>query len=75
MLRGALLGAAAGLGAVLLNDHERDESMVDGHEGFHALLPASDTVLRKALKVNLFTLGGLIAGRIMQGPGKKKKKK
>jgi hypothetical protein len=75
MLRGALLGTAAGLGAVLLNDHNKDEPGTNGHEGYPTLLPASDTMLSKALEVGLFTIGGLIAGRMVQGPGKKKKKK
>ena len=76
VLRGALLGVAAGLGAVLLDDnthHDRHGS--NGHEGFHETMLAKDTTLQKALEVGLFTIGGMIAGKILQGAGKKKKRK
>jgi hypothetical protein len=77
VLRGALLGAAAGLGAVLLNDfkEDRQNGKINGHEGFPYTMLPKDTLLQKAAEVGLFTLGGIIAGKMMQGPGKKKKKK
>jgi hypothetical protein len=77
VLRGALLGTAAGLGAVLLEDysHKKDNDKVNGHEGFPSTMLAKDTVLQKALQVGLFTAGGMIAGKLMQGAGKKKRKR
>jgi hypothetical protein len=77
VLRGALLGAAAGMGAVWLNDktHDDHRDKVNGHEGFHATMEAKDTTLQKAMEVGLFTLGGMLAGKMLQGSGKKKKKR
>lgn len=77
VLRGALLGAAAGLGAVLLNDYNEDRhnDKANGHEGFPSTMVAKDPLLQKALEVGLFTVGGMIAGKIFQGSGKKKKRK
>jgi hypothetical protein len=77
VLRGALLGAAAGLGAVLLDDHknDRDSEKINGHEGYPSTMLARDTTLQKALEVGLFTIGGMIAGKILKGSGKKKKRK
>lgn len=76
VLRGALLGAAAGLGAVLLDDHAgHNHHQSNGHEGFQETMLAKDTTLQKAMEVGLFTIGGMIAGKILQGAGKKKKRK
>lgn len=77
VLRGALLGAAAGLGAVLLNDYtqDRNSEKVNGHEGFPYTMLPKDTLLQKAAEVGLFTVGGMIAGKMLQGSGKKKKRK
>jgi hypothetical protein len=77
VLRGALLGAAAGLGAVWLNDknHDGHNHKTNGHEGFHATMDAKDTTLQKAMEVGLFTLGGMLAGKMLKGSAKKKKKK
>lgn len=77
VLRGALLGTAAGLGAVLLDDysHKKQNSKINGHEGFPSTMLAKDTVMQKALEVGLFTVGGMIAGKLLQGSGKKKKRK
>ena len=77
LLRGALLGTAAGLGAVFLDNHTHDHrpNRTNGHEGYTATMMAKDTTLQKVLEVGLFTLGGLVAGKIVQAAGKKKKKK
>jgi hypothetical protein len=77
VLRGALLGAAAGLGAVLLNDYNHDphNGKLNGHEGFPTSMIPKDPLSRKAMEVGLFTIGGMIAGKIFQSTGKKKKKK
>lgn len=74
VLRGALLGAAAGLGAVWLNG--RDDEDTNGKEEGHSFIKiAKDPVLEKALEVALFTVGGMVAGKLVQGNGKKRKKK
>jgi hypothetical protein len=77
MLRGALLGTAAGLGAVFLNDltHDKKTDHTNGHEGFPSTMQATDSHLQKLLEVGLFTLGGLIAGKLVQSTGKKKRRK
>ncbi len=77
VLRGAMLGAAAGLGAVLLNDRQHDDhtDRLNGHEGFQSTMTATDTTLQKAMEVALFTLGGMLAGKMIKGAGKKKRKK
>ncbi len=75
MLRGAILGTAAGLGAVLLNDNQKEGNKANGHEGYPSTMQATDAILQKAMEVGMFTLGGIIAGRLLKGSGKKKKKK
>jgi hypothetical protein len=76
MMRGALLGTAAGLGSVLLNSHEeKKRHKANGHEGYPPTGVAKDTLLTKALEVSLYTIGGMIAGRVIEGVGKKKKRK
>ncbi|HET7897732.1 MAG TPA: hypothetical protein VFL47_08680 [Flavisolibacter sp.] len=72
-LRGALLGTAAGLGSVMLDGHDHPHSLDDNR---HTLLKKpADPVLAKAVEVALFTVGGLIAGKMVQATGRKKKKK
>ena len=44
-------------------------------DGYHSLHQGRDGMLAKALEVSLYTLGGMIAGKIIQTSGKKKKKK
>lgn len=76
MLRGAILGTAAGLGAVFLNDHQQKEKTkkINDHEGYPSTERARTPGLQKAMEVGLFTLGGLLAGRILQSAGNKNKK-
>lgn len=74
MLRGALLGTAAGLGSVLLNRPDKHQK-ANGHEGYSPTGLAKDRLLSKALEVSLYTIGGLIAGKVIQRSGKKKRKK
>lgn len=71
MLRGALLGTTAGLGAVLLNGNDKDS---DFSEGNHMNGVNKNELFSKAIEVGLYTLGGLVAGKVIQGPKKKKKK-
>lgn len=73
VLGGALLGAAAGLGAVWLND--RDEEHSDGKDGYPFTKMPKDPVLEKVLQVALFTVGGMLAGKLVKETSKKKKKK
>jgi hypothetical protein len=75
MLRGALLGAAAGLGSVLLKENDRSDHRQNGHEGYPSTMLAKEPLLAKALEVGLFTAGGMIAAKVIQGVSKKKKKK
>ena len=77
MLRGALLGTAAGLGVVLLQNHEEENNKTNGHDGFPTTMLAKNTLLHKAAQVGLFALGGLVAGKVLQeaGKGKKRRKK
>ena len=74
-LRGALLGTVAGLGAVMLQDEDRQKEKSSRHEGYPAVKLPEDPVLAKAVQVALYALAGLIAGKMMQSTGKKKKKK
>lgn len=76
MLRGGLLGTAAGLGSVLLNGHDHEEKRkYNGHEGFHPTVRQQDQLVSKILEVSLYAIGGLIAGKVIEGNGKKKKRK
>lgn len=73
VLRGALLGAGAGLGVAFLQDAESNEGVN------HPMLTSEEK--RKALHDQLFTIGlytagGALAGyAVRQWSGKKKKKK
>ncbi|HYO22661.1 MAG TPA: hypothetical protein VER36_09655 [Flavisolibacter sp.] len=75
MLRGGLLGTAAGLGSVLMNGHDKQNGKSNGHEGYPATMLQKDQVLSKVLEVSLYTIGGLIAGKVIQGTSKKKKRR
>lgn len=74
-LRGALLGAAAGLGSVLLNDQEKNKGKFDKSGDYSFEATEKDTLLTKALEVGLFTVGGMIASKMIQRSTKKKKKR
>ncbi|HEU4901685.1 MAG TPA: hypothetical protein VFT06_02810 [Flavisolibacter sp.] len=79
VLRGALLGAAAGLGVEFL--HGRDKKKAIEKDDLNILgeeqIPAQERheLLKKVMRVGLYTAGGLIAGKVFQLTGKKKKKK
>jgi len=75
MLRGGLLGTAAGLGSVFLNGHDDEKRKYNGHEGFHPTMNKQDQLISKILEVSLYTIGGLIAGKVIEGKNKKKKRK
>ena len=68
VLRGGLLGAAAGLGSVLFNNMEQDEFNDEEKE---------NELTKNLLTVGLYTAGGLLAGLATKNlrTGKKKKKK
>ena len=72
MLRGALLGTVAGLGAVLLNDHDKKDKERDGL--VEARTPTEEWI-SKALEVSLYTIGGLIAAKVIETSQVKKKMK
>lgn len=77
MLRGALLGTAAGLGAVLLRDPDKKDDDRDGI--MEAQTPGQEWI-SKALEVSLYTIGGLIAAKVIDSAknkkaGRKKNKK
>jgi hypothetical protein len=74
-LRGALLGTVAGLGFAVLNEHHHRKEKASGHEGYPLVKLPANPVLAKAVQVALYALAGLIAGKMMQASGKKKKKK
>ena len=74
MLRGGLLGTAAGLGSVLLNGHDQEKEKANGHEGYPYMLNRKNSMVSKALEVGLYTIGGLIAGKVIEGAGRKKRK-
>ena len=61
VLRGGLLGAAAGLGSAFLNDADKDD-------------PAADTLKSKILTLTLYTAGGMLAGAAIKKISKKRKK-
>jgi hypothetical protein len=67
VLRGGLLGAAAGLGSVFLTDNHED----DGPD-----LPGQkESMKKKLLTVSLYTAGGLLAGLAVKKLNKKGKKR
>ena len=61
VLRGGLLGAAAGLGSAFLNDNNEED-------------PAADTLKNKILTLTLYTAGGMLAGAAIKKISKKRKK-
>jgi hypothetical protein len=78
ILRGGLLGAAAGLGSAFLHDNEEKSEQVDGALVDNKL--QHNSTKNKILTVTLYTVGGLLAGtaikRLNEGSkGKKGKKK
>ena len=73
-LRGGLLGTAAGLGSVLLNDNDKN-GKTNGHQGDPHTVLQRDLVLSKVFEVSLYAIGGLIAGKVIEGSTKKKRKK
>jgi hypothetical protein len=74
VLRGALLGTAAGLGSVLLDGHRGNKETFHGENG-HSLTPRTNDSLTRALEVGLYAVGGMIAGKLVQRVGKKRKRK
>jgi hypothetical protein len=67
VLRGGLLGAAAGLGSVFLTDNHED----DGPD----LPDQKESMKKKLLTVSLYTAGGLLAGLAVKKLNKKGKKR
>ena len=70
VLKGGLLGAAAGLGNVFLNDNDHESQ-----RGFLKLDGDDENLSSKLLKVSLYTVGGMIAGKLVENSKKKAKKK
>jgi hypothetical protein len=70
LLRGGLLGAAAGLGSAFLqNDKEATAVGVDGAEY------TTESTKKKVLTVTMYTVGGLLAGAAIQKLNEKPNKK
>jgi hypothetical protein len=65
VLRGGLLGAAAGVGSVLFNNAENDEFRDNEDDDWQ----------NQVITVALYTAGGLLAGYATKKMGKKSKKK
>jgi hypothetical protein len=61
VLRGGILGAAAGLGSAFLNDDKSEESKA--------------SINNKILTVTLYTAGGMLAGAAIKKINKKNKKR
>lgn len=74
MLRGGILGTATGFGNVFLKREEQKKesvkniALVDEHS-------RDINLSTKLLKVSLYTIGGLIAGKIVEDLHKKKRRK
>lgn len=75
VLTGGLLGTTAGLGSVFLNGEEpKNGKRVNGHER-QPLMAEEEKLSTKILEVSLYTIGGLIAGTLVDRMGGKKRKK
>lgn len=70
LLRGAVLGTAAGLGAVLLRDNKKRKHATRGVDE-----SSQNQLVSQVLEVSLYTIGGAIAAKVIQRGGKKKRKK
>lgn len=73
MMKGGLLGAAAGLGNIFLHDSSHRNGY--DHVGSDSQMGNDVKLSSKLLKLSLYTIGGLIAGRLAQNMNKKKKRK
>lgn len=71
LLRGAVLGTAAGLGAVLLRG---DDDKSKRHDDPLSEDPQNQ-LLTQVLEVGLYAIGGMIAAKVIESTGKKKRKK
>lgn len=77
MLRGAILGTVAGLATEFLhdaNDEKDNHTDVLLDDELKSSAPKGD-LWKKAARVGLYTAGGMVAGKVVQLTGKKKKKK
>ncbi len=72
MWRGALLGAAAGLGSIFLNGDKEEGHKKTGSDEFYAFKTGEESYSSKIL---LYTLGGMIAGEAIHRMRKKRKAK
>ena len=78
VLRGALLGAAAGVGSAFLHkekDKQKAGDLSANGEGVLTATPAVSDVKKKAMTVALYTAGGLLAGLAIKNFSGKKAKK
>jgi hypothetical protein len=78
VLRGALLGAAAGVGSAFLQKEKKEEKPGDlsaNGEGVITARPVVSDVTKKAMTVALYTAGGLLAGMAIKNFSGKKVKK
>jgi hypothetical protein len=79
VLRGGLLGAAAGVGAAFLRkeeDNQKESDFAANGDGVITARPVVSDVKKKSITVALYTAGGLLAGLALKNfNGKKAKKK
>ena len=74
MLTGGVLGTVTGLGNVFLN-HDGDNKKQDGDVVLAGDKQGNNNLSSKILEVSLYTIGGLIAGKLVQNFKKRKKRK
>ncbi len=75
VLTGGLLGTTAGLGSVFLNGEEsKNGKRGIGQNGSHVAME-EEKLSTKILEISLYTIGGLIAGTLVDRMSQKKKKK
>lgn len=71
VLRGGLLGTAAGLGSTLM---QHDDEHNDVADSVRTGSQNQERIKKHLLTVSLYTAGGLLAGAMIKGIRKKKKK-
>lgn len=76
ILRGGLLGAAAGLGSAFLQEDKETETSrpIVGQDDNTVLVKKEDSMKKKLLTAVLYTAGGLLAGTAVQKLSRKGKK-
>lgn len=73
MLKGGVLGTVAGLGNVFLNKDEHNDHQDEMHASDEK--EQIESISSKLLKVSLYTIGGLVVGKLVENMKKKRKRK